>query len=293
VKFVASIAMVEPDYYLPLARAAEESGFDVITLADSICYPRHSSSKYPYNRDGSREFLENKPFIETIVAMAAMGGATERISFCPFVLKMPIRHPVLLAKQVTSLAVLTGGRIQLGVGTSPWPDDYEVTGLPWSGRGRRLEECIAIVRGLTSGDYFGFQGEFYEFPAIKLNPVPDGAIPILIGGHSEVNIERSGRLADGWMSATFLPDEELAGVIGRLHQVRREQGRRGDFFVYATTPDSFRAEGIAKLEDLGVTHTMGGFTAFDPYGPDADTESLQEKIDALHRYGEEVIARAR
>jgi len=293
VKFVASIAMVEPDYYLPLARAAQESGFDVITLADSICYPRQSSSKYPYNRDGSREFLENKPFIETIVAMAAMGGATERISFCPFVLKMPIRHPVLLAKQVTSLAVITGGRIQLGVGTSPWPDDYEVTGLPWAGRGRRFEECIAIMRGLTAGGYFEFQGEFYEFPAIKLNPVPATPVPILIGGHSEVNIERTGRLADGWMSATFLPDEELTAVIDRLHRTRREHGRTGEFFVYATTPDSFRAQGIAKLEEMGVTHTMGGFTGFDPYGPAADTESLQEKIDALRRYGDEVIASQR
>src|SRR5665213_4535151 len=102
--------MVDPSYYLPLARAAEASGFDVITLADSVCYPEESSSTYPYNRDGSREFLENKPFIETVVAMAAMGAVTERIGFCPFVLKMPIRHPVLLAKQVTSLAVLTGGR---------------------------------------------------------------------------------------------------------------------------------------------------------------------------------------
>lgn len=292
-RFVASIAMVDPSYYLPLARAAEASGFDVITLADSVCYPEESSSTYPYNRDGSREFLENKPFIETVVAMAAMGAVTERIGFCPFVLKMPIRHPVLLAKQVTSLAVLTGGRIALGVGTSPWPDDYEVVGLPWAGRGRRFEECIAVVRGLTAGGYFEFHGEFYDFPAIKLNPVPEAAVPILIGGHSDINIERTGRLGDGWMAATFMPDEQLTGVIERIRGVRAEQGRSGPFDIYATTGDSFHAAGISRLEELGVTHTMGGFTGFDPYGPAADTETLQEKIDALHRYGDEVIARVR
>lgn len=289
-KFVASIAMVEPDYYLPLARAAEESGFDVVTLADSICYPAESSSRYPYNGDGNREFLENKPFIETIVAMAAMGSVTTHIEFCPFVLKMPIRHPVLLAKQVSSLAVLTHGRIHLGVGTSPWPDDYEVVGLPWAGRGRRFEECIQIVRGLGTGEYFGFQGEFYEFPPIKMNPAPVQPVRILIGGHSDTNIERSGRLADGWMSATFLPDDELGAVISRLQRTRAEHDRSDPFDIYATTLDSFKASGVAKLEELGVTHTMGGFTAFDPYGPAADHESLQEKIDALHRYGDEVIA---
>lgn len=289
-KFVASIAMVHPDYYLPLARAAEESGFDVITLADSICYPAESSSRYPYNGDGNREFLENKPFIETIVAMAAMGGATTHIEFCPFVLKMPIRHPVLLAKQVSSVAVLTHGRVHLGVGTSPWPDDYEVVGLPWAGRGRRFEECIRIVRGLGGGEYFEFHGEFYDFPPIKLNPAPEQPVRILIGGHSEINLERSGRIGDGWMSATFLPDEELAGVIDRLRRTRVQHGRNGEFDIYATTLDSFRASGVAKLEDLGVTHTMGGFTGFDPYGAEADHESLQEKIDALRRYGDEVIA---
>ena len=289
-KFVASIAMVDPDYYLPLAQAAEESGFDVITLADSICYPAESSSKYPYNSDGNREFLENKPFIETIVAMAAMGGATRRIHFCPFVLKMPIRHPVLLAKQVTSLAVLTHDRIHLGVGTSPWPDDYEVVGLPWAGRGRRFEECIEIVRGLGSGDYFEYHGEFYDFPAIKVNPAPRRPVPILIGGHSEVNIERSGRIGDGWMSATFLPDDELAGIVERIRRTRLDHGRGGTFDIYATTLDSFRADGIAKLEELGVTHTMGGFTGFDPYGAAPDREGLQDKIDALRRYGDEVIA---
>lgn len=289
-KFVASIAMVDPDYYLPLAEAAEESGFDVITLADSVCYPAESSSRYPYNQDGSREFLENKPFVETIVAMAAMGGATTTIEFCPFVLKMPIRHPVLLAKQVTSLAVLTHDRIHLGVGTSPWPDDYEVVGLPWAGRGRRFEECIEIVRGLGTGDYFEFHGEFYDFPAIKVNPAPRRPVPILIGGHSDINIERSGRIGDGWMSATFLPDEELAGIVERIRRTRAEHDRTGTFDVYATTLDSFRPEGIAKLEELGVTHTMGGFTGFDPYGSAADHEALQDKIDALRRYGDEVIA---
>jgi len=289
VKFGIPVSMVELDYYAPMAQAAEAAGFDTILLADSICYPQESDSTYPYNADGTREFLENKPFPETMIAMAAMGAVTERIHFAPFVLKMPIRHPVILAKQATALAVMTGNRIELGVGTSPWPDDYQVVGLPWEGRGKRFEECIEIVRGLATGGYYEFHGKFYDFPPIKLNPTPTEAIPILIGGHGDINIGRTGRMADGWMSAKFLTDEQLTEVITRLHDLRRQHGRTGPFSIYATSMHSFSADGIRRLEDMGVTHTMGGLSRFNPYGAEADNETLQDKVDAINRYADEVI----
>lgn len=288
-KFAIPISMVDLSFYVPLAQAAEAAGFDVILLSDSICYPEVSDSTYPYNGDGTREFLENKPFPETMLAMAAMGATTERIEFCPFVLKMPVRHPVILAKQATSLAVMTGNRIQLGVGTSPWPDDYQVMGVPWEGRGKRFEECIEIVRGLSEGGYYEFHGRFYDFPPIKLNPTPTEPIPILIGGHGDINIRRTAQLADGWMSATFLTDEQLTEVLNRMFDLRKENGRSGDFAVYATSLHSFSPDGIRRLEDMGVTHTMGGLSRFNPYGVEADHETLQEKIDAINRYADDVI----
>jgi len=292
-KFTTPIAMIDPSFYLPLARAAEEHGFDSIAVPDSIAYPRESESLYPYNMDGTREFLENKPFIEPMSAIAAMGVATERIEFHTFVLKMPMRHPVVLAKEATSVAVLTGDRLVLGVGSSPWPDDYEIVGLPWERRGRRFDECIDIVRGLAAGGYFGYDGEFYEFPPIKLNPVPDRPLPIMIGGHSDANLRRAARVADGWMSAGGSSDDVVAWVT-RLQELRKEYGREHEpFDIYATSIDSFSVDGIRRLEDLGVTHTSGGFGRFDPYGAEADPESLQEKIDNLRRYADDVIAKVR
>ena len=118
-KFVTGVAMTDPTFYLPLARAAEEAGYDVFTIPDSICYPQESSSTYPYNADGTREFLENKPFLEPMTAIAAMAAVTSTIEFCPYVLKLPIRNPVIFAKEATSVAVMSGGRLKLGVGTSP------------------------------------------------------------------------------------------------------------------------------------------------------------------------------
>ncbi len=148
-RFSYAESMTDPSFYGPLARAAEEAGYHSMVIPDSICYPRHAVSTYPYNPDGSREFLEDKPFLEPFSLIPALGAVTSRIRFTTFVVKLPIRHPVLLAKQVTSTAVLTGGRLVLGVGTSPWREDYDVLGVEWASRGRRMDESIEILRGLA------------------------------------------------------------------------------------------------------------------------------------------------
>jgi probable F420-dependent oxidoreductase len=288
-KFLASVAMIEPTFYIPVARAAEEAGYDGISIPDSIFYPEKASSKYPYNTDGTREFLENKPFIEPLIAAAAMGAATTRISFYSSVHKLPIRHPVIFAKEVTALAVIVGGRFHLGVGSSPWREDYAAVGLGWDGRGQRFDECIEILRGLSTGDYFGFDGHYYSFEPVKLNPVPSTPLPILVGGHGEANLRRAARLGDGWISAGSTT-EQLAVRLERLHAWREEYGRQHlPFEVHATTEDSFSASGIQRLETMGVTHTGGGFGRFNPYGLEQDPETLQEKVDNLRRYAVEVI----
>src|ERR1700677_2575977 len=133
-------SMTDPSFYLPLARAAEEAGYDSMVVPDSICYPEESDTQYPFNPDGTREVLEGKPFLEPLSVIPAMGAVTERLRFVTFVVKLPIRQPVLVAKQVSSTAVLTNNRLLLGVGTSPWPEDYTVCGVPWAGRGKRMEE---------------------------------------------------------------------------------------------------------------------------------------------------------
>jgi probable F420-dependent oxidoreductase len=288
-KFLANVAMADPSFYIPLAQAAEEAGYDGVSVPDSIFYPQEASSRYPYNEDGTREFLENKPFIEPLIAVAAMGTATSRISFYSSVLKLPIRHPVIFAKEVSSLAVMVNERFRLGVGSSPWSEDYVAVGLAWERRGPRFDECIEIVRGLCAGDYFGFDGRYYNFAPLKLNPVPSRPLPVLIGGHADANLRRAARTGDGWISAGS-STEQLAGRLERLRALRVEYGREQlPFEVHATTEDSFSAGGVRRLETLGVTHTGGGFGRFNPYGLEADPETLQEKLDNLRRYADEVM----
>src|SRR5580693_4251989 len=115
-RFSLAETMCDPAQYVPLAQAAEEVGFHAYTLPDSIAYPEVSDSKYPYTPDGDRRFLEDKPFIEPFSLIPALAMATERLRFHTFVVKLAIRHPLLVAKQAASVAVMTNDRFGFGVG---------------------------------------------------------------------------------------------------------------------------------------------------------------------------------
>ena len=157
-RFSYAESMTDPAFYGPLARAAEDAGYDTFVVPDSIAYPLESDTTYPFNPDGSREFLEDKPFIEPFSLIPALGAVTTTLRFVTFVVKLPIRHPVMVAKQAASVAVLTGNRFLFGVGTSPWPEDYELLDVPWERRGKRMDECIDVIRGLTAGGFFEYHG---------------------------------------------------------------------------------------------------------------------------------------
>ena len=288
-RFSYAESMTDPSFYLPLARAAEQAGFEGFVVPDSICYPEVSDSTYPYTPDGRREFLEDKPFLEPFSLIPAMAAVTERIRFNTFVVKLPIRHPVLVAKQASSVGVLTGGRFGFGVGLSPWPEDFEVCGVPWERRGKRMDECIEIIRGLMSGQYFEYHGEIFDVPSIKICPVPDDPPPILVGGHTEPALRRAARLGDGWMHAGGDPGE-LPGLLERLTNLRREYGRDQEpFEVHVISLDAYSPDGIAPLEDLGVTDVIVGFRWAYDLAP--DSEPLEQKIETLRRFGDDVIAK--
>jgi probable F420-dependent oxidoreductase len=279
--------MCDPSHYLPLAVAADRCGWHGFVVPDSICYPRDSDTKYPYLPGGDRRFLEDRPFIEPFSLIPAMGAVTERIRFTTFVLKLPIRSPVLVAKSATSVAVLTGDRLGLGVGLSPWPEDFRVCGEDWKSRGKRTDEMIEIIRGLAAGGFYEFHGEHYDLEPIKICPVPDRPIPILIGGHAEPALRRAARLGDGWMHAGGDPGD-LERFLGRIAELRSEYGReREPFEVHVISLEAYTPEGIRRLEDVGVTDVIVGFR--NPY--EGDTLTVDQKRDALERYADEVIAK--
>ena len=285
-RFSYQVGMCEPGHYLPLARAAEAAGFHGISVPDSICYPQEASSRYPYNKDGSREFLESVPFVESLICVAAMAAVTETIEFATFVYKFAVRQAPVVAKQVQGIQVLSGNRFVFGVGISPWEEDFAICNVPWKKRGQRLDEQIDIFRGLETGEFFGYEGEIHKMPDNKMNPVPTQPTPILIGGHAEPALKRAARVGDGWMCAGA-DMAQLTSYINRINQLREEYGTADKpFRIFTTGQDAFTKDGIAALEDIGITDVIIGFR--NVYEMEAD-KPLAEKIAMLEWYAGEFI----
>lgn len=288
-RFTLAEAMTKVENYVPLAQAAEELGFTSMTVSDSLIYPQESTTKYPYNGTGDREFLEDKDFIETMILCSHIFAQTSTIRLTPFVLKLPVRPPVLLAKQASSVAYLSNNRLGLGIGLSPWPEDFMAMGLPWEKRGKRMDECIDIVRGLTSGGYFGYEGEFYNFEPLKQQPVPSEKVPLLVGGHADAALRRAVRKGDGWMHAGG-DQAELEVMLDKIKQIRQDEGdTRDDFEVHVISMDAYNLDGIKRLEDKGVTDCIVGFRM--PYVKGIDQETIAEKRAPMEKFAEKIISK--
>jgi probable F420-dependent oxidoreductase len=288
-RFTYAETFCDPTFLAPLAQAAEEAGFDSFSVPDSLIYPAASDARYPYTADGDRAFLEDKPIIEPFALIPWLAAATERIRFTTFVLKAPVRPAVLLAKQAASVAVLTGNRLRLGVGISPWPEDFLAMGQPWQRRGARLDETIEVVRGLTAGGWFEHHGELIDVERMKICPVPTEPIPILVGGHADRALRRAATLGDGWVHGGGDP-AELPGLLDRLAELRREAGRAGDpFEIHVISMDAYNPDGVRRLEDMGVSDVVVGFRY--PYVREPDTQTLDEKLAPLRRFADDVIAK--
>ncbi|WP_370240565.1 TIGR03619 family F420-dependent LLM class oxidoreductase [Aeromicrobium sp.] len=292
-RFSYAEGMTQARYYAPLAQAAEAAGYTSMTVADSLIYPEVSDSKYPYTDTGDREFLLGKEFIETFILCAHLFAVTTTLRVTPFVLKLPVRPPVLVAKQASSLAFLSNNRLGLGVGLSPWPEDFAALGVPWEKRGKRMDECMDILRGLTQPgeepSFFSYDGEFHSFDSLQQCPAPTERIPLLVGGHSDAALRRAVRKGDGWMHAGG-DGEELDRLLTRLAEIREEEGdTRDDFEIHVISYDAYTVDGIKRLEDRGVTDCIVGFRI--PYIKGPDTEPLETKVKHLEGYAETIIAK--
>jgi probable F420-dependent oxidoreductase len=287
-RFAYAETFCDPTFLAPLAIAAEDAGYDSFIVPDSVIFPAASDTPYPYTPDGDRAFLEDKPIIEPFTLIPFLAAQTTRLRFTTFVVKLAIRPAVLVAKQAASIAVMIGDRLRLGVGISPWPEDFAAMQLPWERRGVRMDETIDVVRGLTAGDWFEYRGEVLQLDRCKICPVPAQPIPILVGGHAAPALRRAARQGDGWIHAGG-DSEELTRMLARVHELRAEYGRdREPFEIHVISLDAFSVDGARRLEDMGVTDAIVGFRW--PYTTAPDTQPLQEKLDALRRFADKVIS---
>jgi len=272
--------------YRELARAAEQNGWTSMAIPDSLFYPEVTESDYPYmDTDAVRQALDGVPVLDPVVAMTSMVSVTETLRFYPAVMKVPVRQPLVLAKALSSLAVISNNRISLGAGLSPWKEDFAFNGIPFEERGRRMDDCIAILRGAMSGDYFEYHSDYYDIGRMKLSPVPSAPVPILVGGHALPALRRAATVGDGWISANSDYDS-LAEMIGSLNRLRREAGtdQRQDFEIHAFDMHARSLDDFRRLAALGVTDIC--VTPWNPYDPSLDRA---RKLAKIEQFSEAII----
>ncbi len=279
--------MMPAHHYVPMAQAAEANGFDSIAVPDSVFFPEVVSGNYPFSGDGERWWAPETPFLDPFVAIPAMAAVTERITFFTNVLKLPLRNPLLVAKQVASIAALSADRFRLGVGVSWMPEEFAWTGTDMRTRGARTDEAIEIIRDVCGGGgprWVEHHGRHHDFDLLMISPAPQEPLRILVGGHSDHAMRRAAG-NDGWISANCT-EEELGELVGRLKGHLAEAGRSSDGFeVNALAVDVLDPDGFRRLGELGVTECQVVPWFF--YG--GDPNDLDVQVNSLARFAETVI----
>ncbi|WP_406691769.1 TIGR03619 family F420-dependent LLM class oxidoreductase [Saccharopolyspora sp. ID03-671] len=285
-KFTMSVAMTPLDQLTELARTAEECGYTSIALPDSLFYSEKVSAEYPYTPDGSRMWDADTPWVDPLIATAAMGAVTSRLRFYTSVLKLGPRNPVLLARQLSSVAAMTGDRFGLGLGLGWAPEEFEWCGAPYAKRGARVDEMIEIIRLILGGGMVEYHGKFFDFDKLQISPAPAKPVPLYVGGHTEPALKRAARVGDGWASA-MMKLSELRETIDRLGELRASYDRADvPFEIQAVCIDRFGVDGYREQAEVGVTDAIVVPWIFDGHGFDAP---LEAKLDSVRKFAAEVI----
>jgi len=204
----------EPAALAGLAQAAEDLGYDSLWLPDHVVIPERIASSYPYSPDGRFPTPATQPYLEPLAGLTYLSGVTKRVRLGTHVLILPYRHPLLTAKMVATLDIVSGGRVDLGIGVGWMREEFLALGLEervFTRRGTATDEQLRILKTVWTEDVASFEGEFYRFDRLGALPHPlqKPYPPIWVGGHSPAALRRTARYGDGWLPIGGRPPADL------------------------------------------------------------------------------------
>jgi len=212
-----------------MAKLLEDAGFESLWVSDHIVMPHQTSSRYPFSEDGRPNWPMTEPYYDAIVALSVMAAATQKAKLGTAVMVIPLRNPVMLAKQVASIDVISGGRMVFGVGSGWLEEEFKALYADFKNRGKVLKEWINILRLCWQGTVEEFRGEFYAIQqGIYCLPTPVHPIDILIGGHSMSAYRHVVRHGNGWLahqSARNLDTDALESGVEAIKRLALEAGK--------------------------------------------------------------------
>jgi alkanesulfonate monooxygenase SsuD/methylene tetrahydromethanopterin reductase-like flavin-dependent oxidoreductase (luciferase family) len=211
---------------------------------------------------------------------------TTRLRFLINVYILPLRHPIQIAKDVSTAAIFSKNRTVLGFGAGWLREEFECLGIPFSKRGQRMDEQIPIVQRLLAGETVSADGEYFQFDALRLSPIPTESVPMWVGGMNPAALRRAGQFGDGWTGAGTTFDQTIS-LLTQLRAERERFGRQDEKFdCLVPLVEELPPEKIGELVELGMTGTVSWPLDYQ-LPPDS---SLQDKKDKLRELGETLIA---
>ena len=211
-----------------MAAALESAGFDSIWTSDHVVFPREVRSPYPFAADGRITWPVDTDYLEPVVALSAMTSTTSKAELGTSVLILPMRNPIMFAKQAACIDAISSGRLVLGVGVGWLREEFDALGADFEARGAVLDEWLSIVRRCWTGSVEPFEGRYYRLAeAIYCRPTPTRRVPVLIGGMSRRAQERAGRVADGWLAQYSLENLSESGIADGLAVLSEAGARAG------------------------------------------------------------------
>lgn len=245
----------DPDWMIAFAQLAESLEFESIYVVEHVVVPAGYAATYPYSETGRMPLPEDCPIPDPLELLAFLAAVTDRIVLATGILVLPEHNPLILAKRLATIDVLSGGRMRLGVGVGWMREELEAVGIDFDTRGARTDELIDAMRTLWTGDEGSYAGEFFSFERAVSRPQPlqAGGIPIHIGGHSNAAARRAGRVGDGFQPLG-LDGEKLAQRLALLRRTAVDAGRDPDAIELSLGGllDVTDADAIKRAEDQGA-----------------------------------------
>jgi probable F420-dependent oxidoreductase len=289
----------EPDALQKLVDRAEALGFHSVVIADHVVFPVHIASKYPYTVNGA--FPGGGDALEQLTLTAFVAARSKTLRLITSVMILPHRHPVLAAKMLATIDVLSRGRLTVGVGVGWLREEFQALGAPeFKRRGAVSDEILEVFKALWTRSPASFAGEFFRFDAVKCLPAPVQRPhpPIWIGGHSRAALRRVARYGDGWhpvgaTPAAMLGPAELRGLIDELRRLTEAEGRDPAALTIAFKAPIYDVEvtdGGARrpfsgppahvLDDIGTYARLGVHELIFDFRSD----DLRESLDRMERF---------
>lgn len=275
---------VHAKFLMPAAVRADELGFDSLWLGEHLVFPTVIDSKYPYDSKLAPP-LPSTPLHDPLITLAYIAGQTKNLQLATGVYVLPLRHPMIVAKLVSTLDALCGGRVIFGVGSGWLKEEFDAIGAAWEKRGKRMDEIIGILRRLWTEERIAHQGEYYQFDEVSFEPKPARSpVPIIIGGETPPALRRAARLGDGWYGTFHAPETAAARVKELRAMIDNDRPFEITTFTAGNGVPSL--DEVRRYRDAGVDRIT-----FHVRSIAGGVKTVDGMLDGLDRFAETVINR--